>query len=70
MYMQFGWCYYYMWLTWNYSCDLWTLGGSTYFSLQDLTRWTCIYEEMTCSNLHGDLEPKDGCKDPTYGEGW
>jgi hypothetical protein len=56
-----------MWLTWHDSCDLWTLGGRTCLSLQDLARWTGIHEEMTCSDLHGALEPKDGCRDPTSG---
>jgi hypothetical protein len=63
----FGWFYYYMWLTWHDSCDLCILVGCAYLTLQGLSRWTGIHEDITCSDLHGALEPKDGCRDPTYG---
>jgi hypothetical protein len=39
-----------MWLTWHDSCDLWTLGGHTCLSLQDLAHGMdaipCIWETM------------------------
>jgi hypothetical protein len=39
-----------MWLTWHDSCDLWTLGGHTCLSLQDIAHRMdaipCIWETM------------------------
>jgi hypothetical protein len=42
-----GWFLYQMWLSWHDSCDLWTLGGHICLSLQDLSQWIGICEEMT-----------------------
>jgi hypothetical protein len=44
---MFGWFHYYMCLTLHDSCDLWTLGGRTCLSLEDLAWWKRIHEEMT-----------------------
>jgi hypothetical protein len=53
---MFGWFSYYMWLTWLDSCDLWTLGGRTYLSLQDLAWWKAIREGLVPFDLHRGLE--------------
>jgi hypothetical protein len=65
---MFRWFNYYMWLTWHDSCDFWTLGWHNVLSLQDLSWWTGIHEEMTCLDLSWALEPKDGCTDSMSGE--
>ena len=53
-----------MWITWHDSCDLWTLGGRICLSLQDLARWTCIHEEMTCSDIHGGFRAQGWMERP------
>jgi hypothetical protein len=54
-----------MWLTWHDSYDLWTLGGCTCLSLQDLSHrmnagphmWGLDHDDERCTYEDGGLLP-------------